>query len=370
MKKIFITSLLILYSISISWAQCPATVTISGVYSTTYTGSNSWIATSGTTTITTGLNVTLDANPLTNGYVLLDAGFETQPNSEFLAIVQTPCALSPVSVCLPVTQDAMIHEWVPNTNYGTNNLLVASRWTYSSGGGSGFYTVKALHQFDLTSIPTGSTITSAFMKLHVDVTAIAAYNQHYDLGGGTGNGATIEQIGSAWNEGTVTWNTAPSIMAGATSIPSLGNGSTADVVVDVTAMIQNMITTGVNNGFMTSMTDNSDYYHNLVFASRDNTSAGGIYQPELCVTFNNLPNEQFITNTFMVYPNPANDIINISGKTTITKTEVYSTLGKLIFSNNHQSNQAIVNIKELSSGMYLLKVTSENGTETKKILKN
>lgn len=82
--------LLLYYS---SWAQCPATVTITGAYSTTYTGSNSWIASSGVTTIPTGADVTLDANPLNNGYVLLDTGFETLPNSTFLAVVVTPCSL-------------------------------------------------------------------------------------------------------------------------------------------------------------------------------------------------------------------------------------------------------------------------------------
>lgn len=90
-KTLLITTLLLLcYN---SWSQCPATVAISGVYATLYTGSNSWIASTGLTTIPTGSDVTLDANPLTGGYVLLDTGFETQPNATFLAIVQTPCAL-------------------------------------------------------------------------------------------------------------------------------------------------------------------------------------------------------------------------------------------------------------------------------------
>ncbi len=93
MKNLFITILLVLFGFTNSWSQCPSTVTISGAYATLYTGSNTWISSSGSTTIPTGANVTLDANPVTNGYVLLDVGFETQPNSIFLAVVQTPCAL-------------------------------------------------------------------------------------------------------------------------------------------------------------------------------------------------------------------------------------------------------------------------------------
>lgn len=105
MKKIFTLFLLVLYGHNSSWAQCPATVTISGAYATTYTGSNSWIASSGTTTIPTTANVTLDANPLTNGYVLLDVGFETQPNATFLAIVVTPCSL------LSINENAIVNDF-------------------------------------------------------------------------------------------------------------------------------------------------------------------------------------------------------------------------------------------------------------------
>ena len=91
MKKILIFLVLVLISCNFLWSQCLPTVTISGVHISTYTGSNSWIATSGITTIPSGATVTLDGNPATNGYVLLNPGFETQANSTFLAVVQTPC---------------------------------------------------------------------------------------------------------------------------------------------------------------------------------------------------------------------------------------------------------------------------------------
>jgi Secretion system C-terminal sorting domain len=93
MKRLYFIPIILLLSNNISWSQCPLNITISGPYATTYTNSNTWIATSGFTTIPTGADVTLDANPLTDGYVFMDVGFETLPNSIFLAVVQTPCAL-------------------------------------------------------------------------------------------------------------------------------------------------------------------------------------------------------------------------------------------------------------------------------------
>ena len=197
------------------------------------------------------------------------------------------------TVCLPASKDASISEFRSTTNYGSSTIMNASRWTYSAAGGTGFYTTKALHQFDLSTLPVGALISSAIMKLHVDTTD-PVYNQHLNLG--AGNQATVNQVGSAWGENTVTWNTAPSVFTAPllpTSpvyIPSLGHTTTSDVVANVTSMVQNMITTGVNNGFQISMTDNSDYYHWLTFASRENTSSGGIFQPELCITYTLPPN--------------------------------------------------------------------------------
>jgi hypothetical protein len=115
MKKIILIPILVLFCCN-SWAQCPDNVTITGTYSTTYTGSNSWIASSGTTTIPTTADVTLDANPSTNGYVLLDVGFETQPNATFLAIVQTPCSLLTVNENAVVNEFTVfpnpVHDWI------------------------------------------------------------------------------------------------------------------------------------------------------------------------------------------------------------------------------------------------------------------
>ena len=77
------------------WSQppCPTDVTISGVYITTLTQSNSWIKTSGTITIPVGADVTLDANPTNNGYILLSEGFSTEVGSVFVAVIQTGCEI-------------------------------------------------------------------------------------------------------------------------------------------------------------------------------------------------------------------------------------------------------------------------------------
>ena len=98
MKAKTIISFIVLLMVPIARAQCPATVTISGVYAVPYTGSNTWIASNGSTTIQPSSSlVLLDANPVTDGYVLLDVGFEAQYGSTFQAVVVTPCSLLSVN---------------------------------------------------------------------------------------------------------------------------------------------------------------------------------------------------------------------------------------------------------------------------------
>lgn len=71
--------------------QTPPTILPTG-FTNSYTNSETYIYIANTS-IPLGSDVTLDANPLTDGYVLIDIGFETQPNSNFLAVVVTPCSL-------------------------------------------------------------------------------------------------------------------------------------------------------------------------------------------------------------------------------------------------------------------------------------
>jgi hypothetical protein len=122
MKKIYLFYFLLLLGFNKIQAQagCISDIVISGSYATTYTNSYTWIKTSGLTTIPTGSDVTLDANPVTDGYVLMDVGFETQPNSIFLAVVQTPC------VSLGIDQNEVLANLTVFPNPTSTNLNIKS----------------------------------------------------------------------------------------------------------------------------------------------------------------------------------------------------------------------------------------------------
>jgi|LauGreDrversion4_1035100.scaffolds.fasta_scaffold88300_1 hypothetical protein len=64
-------------------------------------------------------------------------------------------------------------------------------------------------------------------------------------------------------------------------------------------------------------------------------------------------------NTISLYPNPAQEVLNISSSNSITKIEVYDMQGRNVASNN---NASVVNVVALAKGAYIVKVVQENGS--------
>jgi hypothetical protein len=83
--------------------------------------------------------------------------------------------------------------------------------------------------------------------------------------------------------------------------------------------------------------------------------------------------ENAVSSQFSVYPNPANNVINITNAdnmlvNAVTVTDLNGRTVKNVSFDNVASAQ--VNVADLASGMYILNVTSDKGTATKKFVKN
>lgn len=70
---------------------------------------------------------------------------------------------------------------------------------------------------------------------------------------------------------------------------------------------------------------------------------------------------------FAVYPNPVKDLLHINTQEALEKIEVADLLGRTVFKQNNVSKS--VDISSLNKGVYILKLTSEKGISTKKIIK-
>jgi beta-glucanase (GH16 family) len=76
--------------------------------------------------------------------------------------------------------------------------------------------------------------------------------------------------------------------------------------------------------------------------------------------------EDTFADKFSIYPNPASDVITINTNENIDKVLLYSILGQLVINEKITTKQ--IDTKHLKSGLYILKIYSENNTITKKVI--
>ena len=88
------------------------------------------------------------------------------------------------------------------------------------------------------------------------------------------------------------------------------------------------------------------------------------------LNFSSLANSNFSNNEIQIYPNPTSDYLNINTSENIKAVTVFDFLGKQIISKNTFSNQEKIDLSNYNSGIYFVKIESENGKlEIKKIIK-
>ena len=94
---------------------------------------------------------------------------------------------------------------------------------------------------------------------------------------------------------------------------------------------------------------------------------------DYAVTFtNNLSVNNPAYNTDVsVYPNPFEDNFQVkSANDIIHNIKVYDLNGRLVFNNDSNTSEVRVKMNNFAAGMYVVKADTDNGTFTKKIIKN
>lgn len=87
---------------------------------------------------------------------------------------------------------------------------------------------------------------------------------------------------------------------------------------------------------------------------------------------NPLSTQQFNKESFSFYPNPSADYIQINLNTTLTNNttlEIYNNIGILQKTEKLTTTTSQIDIKNLASGIYFLKITTLNGITVKKLIK-
>ncbi len=101
-------------------------------------------------------------------------------------------------------------------------------------------------------------------------------------------------------------------------------------------------------------------FDNLIIRDVNSDSLLGVKYPE------------FLTNMFSISPNPANNLVTISSKdNAISNIEMTDLNGRVVKTFKVANvSETQINISDLLSGVYMTKITSENGVAIKKIIKN
>ena len=110
------------------------------------------------------------------------------------------------------------------------------------------------------------------------------------------------------------------------------------------------------------------YYIAFQCASAKTTQAiAQLYIDDLAVDYATEIDESDNSNEVLVFPNPANSAVQIQGDQIIEKIDVYNLLGQKLSSQNFNTRYATLDVNELSTGMYIIKIATEKGELTKKI---
>lgn len=112
-------------------------------------------------------------------------------------------------------------------------------------------------------------------------------------------------------------------------------------------------------GFKLYKADNS-----LVFSNNGKIDAGVVYMLDV-----DAPSaiEDHTAEGIQIFPNPATSIINIISEEPVVNAYIYNMQGQVVASENGNINS--ISISNLANGIYMLKLTTAQGSTTQKIVK-
>lgn len=82
----------------------------------------------------------------------------------------------------------------------------------------------------------------------------------------------------------------------------------------------------------------------------------------------NLSTEDQVLSDLIVFPNPAQNVITVTASTGIQTITIFNLLGQEVLKQSGSQASSQINVSNLSSGAYLMNVSSDSGSQTLKLL--
>jgi hypothetical protein len=101
----------------------------------------------------------------------------------------------------------------------------------------------------------------------------------------------------------------------------------------------------------------------------DEDGAGGALSEAIPITIWPVNVEKYFRNDVSIFPNPAYDVLNVHMAGIRTgNIQLYDISGKLQYERNITSKETTFNVSDLVSGIYILKLNTDLGEHTEKVL--
>lgn len=224
----------------------------------------------------------------------------------------------------------LIYDWVPNTTY--------------------YWSVDA-------SNCAGSTPGTIFSFTTAACTAIAAPSAVTSPG--PEDGATSVALG-------ITETGA----AGALAFTWVENeaGLSYDLLLGTDALLSTPFTFSFENGdTITGLSENTTYYWQIVTHNCFGSTSSSIWS---FTTGTTASVDDYDSKLFSVFPNPVVDILSIEGNAPIDNIEVVNQLGQSVIKIERNSiTNNTINLNKLNTGIYFIRVKSNDTIETLQIIK-
>jgi hypothetical protein len=261
--------------------------------------------------------------------------------------------------------DATITSANPTTNYVSSSDFVAfvddNKGTPVIG--------RSLFYFDYTLIPQNSTIVSANLDLYSNPNPTF---QPTTLNGD--NDCILVKVKQSWSPSTVNFTNQPMVDTSySVLIPPPSTNNQNYIGIDITSIVSNIVSNPLSGfGLMLKLVKETGI-KSLNFCSSDYPLTS--LRPLINICYLTSTGQQETINipvSVKIYPNPAANEITIDEFTNVKSYTVTNSIGVLVVINKKfsSSNYAKFDISNLSSGMYILTMETEQGTRSYKFVKN
>ena len=221
------------------------------------------------------------------------------------------------------------------------------------------YSASITYTFNPTgpTVATGGVITGATAGTAYTITA--------------GNGSCTSAASASFTNAMI-------LAAPATPTGNTNQTLTGGIASDVT--IEDIVVTGSNGNWYATLANalantnplpvGTILVSGTTYFTIGVSTNGCISSTALAVTVSiTLSSESFEIENLTFYPNPVENQLNINASDMITKIEVYNLIGQQIKSISNNSNIIQIDLSELSSSTYIIKVYSEQKNQTIKVIK-